>query len=97
MSSSRASLRWRSISLAWVTPPLAGSIDGERLFAAIFDWVGTRHDIDPKRVEERPGRRPRGQEAVPQSGGGYRSPDYDAARNKVKIFIETGVGSVDIY
>ncbi len=33
----------------------------------------------------------------PQSGGGYRSSDYDTAPNKVEIFIETGVGSVDVF
>ena len=33
----------------------------------------------------------------PQSGAGYRSADYDSAANKVEIFVETGVGSVDIY
>jgi len=32
----------------------------------------------------------------PQAAGGYRSTDYDGAANKVEIFIETGVGSVDI-
>jgi len=30
--------------------PLKGSIDGKRLFDAIFDWVRTRHDIDPNHV-----------------------------------------------
>ncbi|MGO9410166.1 MAG: LiaF domain-containing protein [Spirochaetia bacterium] len=33
----------------------------------------------------------------PQAGAGYRSTDYDRAANKVEIFIETGVGSVDIF
>ncbi len=33
----------------------------------------------------------------PQTGGGYRSADYDQAANKVDIFIETGVGSVDVF
>ncbi len=33
----------------------------------------------------------------PQAGGGYRSPDYESAVNKVEIFVETGVGSVDIF
>jgi hypothetical protein len=33
----------------------------------------------------------------PQVGGGYRSPDYDQAANKVEIMVETGVGSVDIF
>jgi hypothetical protein len=32
----------------------------------------------------------------PHSGGGYVSSDYAQAANKVEIFIETGVGSVDI-
>ena len=30
--------------------PVVGSIDAERLWDAIFDWVGTRHEIDPRRV-----------------------------------------------
>jgi esterase FrsA len=30
--------------------PLVGSADAERLFDAIFDWVGTRHEIDLTRV-----------------------------------------------
>lgn len=33
----------------------------------------------------------------PQTGGGYRSPDYDRAANKVEILVETGVGSIDIF
>jgi len=33
----------------------------------------------------------------PQTGGGYRSPDYDQAANKVEILVETGVGSIDIF
>jgi hypothetical protein len=33
----------------------------------------------------------------PQAGAGYRSSDYDRAANKVEIFVETGVGSVDIF
>jgi hypothetical protein len=32
----------------------------------------------------------------PHGGGGWRSPNYDAAANKVEIFVETGVGSIDI-
>lgn len=31
-----------------------------------------------------------------ETGGGYRSVDYERASNKVEIFIETGVGSVEI-
>jgi len=33
----------------------------------------------------------------PRAGSGYRSTDYDSAANKVEIFVETGVGSVDIF
>jgi hypothetical protein len=33
----------------------------------------------------------------PQAAGGYRSPDWERAVNKVEIFVETGVGSIDIY
>jgi hypothetical protein len=33
----------------------------------------------------------------PSSAGGYRSADYEKAANKVEIYVETGVGSVDIY
>jgi len=33
----------------------------------------------------------------PQAGGGYRSPDYEQAANKVEILVETGVGSIDIF
>jgi hypothetical protein len=33
----------------------------------------------------------------PQSGGVYRSPDYDGAANRVEILVETGVGAIDIY
>jgi hypothetical protein len=33
----------------------------------------------------------------PQAGGGFRSPDYEQAGNKVEIIVETGVGSVDIF
>lgn len=33
----------------------------------------------------------------PRSGGGYRSPDWDSAANKVEIDVETGVGSLDVY
>ena len=33
----------------------------------------------------------------PLSAAGYASSDYAGAANKVEIFIETGVGSVDIY
>jgi predicted membrane protein len=33
----------------------------------------------------------------PQAGAGYRSSDYDRAANKVEIFVETGVGSVDVF
>jgi Cell wall-active antibiotics response LiaF, C-terminal len=33
----------------------------------------------------------------PQAGGGYRSSDYEQAANKVEIFVETGVGSIDIF
>ncbi len=32
-----------------------------------------------------------------RTGGGYASSDYDSAKNKVEIFVETGVGSVEIY
>ena len=32
-----------------------------------------------------------------RSGGGYASADYDSAKNKVEIYVETGVGSVEIY
>ena len=34
---------------------------------------------------------------LPRTGGGYRPADYDQAANKVDIFVETGVGSVDIF
>jgi hypothetical protein len=33
----------------------------------------------------------------PESAAGYRSPDFDSAPNKAEIFVETGVGSVEIY
>jgi predicted membrane protein len=33
----------------------------------------------------------------PHSATGYASTDYAGAANKVEIFVETGVGSVDIY
>jgi len=33
----------------------------------------------------------------PHGGGGFQSPDYDRAANKVEITVETGVGSVDIF
>jgi predicted membrane protein len=33
----------------------------------------------------------------PVSAAGYASSDYAGAANKVEIFVETGVGSVDIY
>ncbi len=33
----------------------------------------------------------------PQAAGGYRSADWESAANKVEIFVETGVGSIDIY
>jgi hypothetical protein len=33
----------------------------------------------------------------PESAAGYRSPDFDKSPNKVEIFVETGVGSVEIY
>jgi hypothetical protein len=32
----------------------------------------------------------------PRSGGGYVSPDYDRAANKVEILVETGVGAVEV-
>jgi hypothetical protein len=32
----------------------------------------------------------------PRSAGGWASPDYDKAANKVEISVETGVGSIDI-
>ena len=32
----------------------------------------------------------------PRSGGGYASPDYDRAANKVEISIDTGVGSIEV-
>jgi hypothetical protein len=32
----------------------------------------------------------------PASAGGYETPGYEAAANKVDIFVETGVGSVEI-
>ena len=32
----------------------------------------------------------------PQAAGGYRSADWERAANKVEIFVETGVGSIDI-
>ena len=32
----------------------------------------------------------------PASAGGYETPGYDAAANKADIFVETGVGSVEI-
>ncbi len=37
------------------------------------------------------------QARFPQAGGGYRSPDYDRAANRLEILVETGVGSVDIF
>ena len=33
----------------------------------------------------------------PESGAGYRSSEFDSAANKAEIFVETGVGSVEIY
>ena len=33
----------------------------------------------------------------PRSGNGYRSSDFERADNKVEIFVETGVGSVEIF
>jgi hypothetical protein len=33
----------------------------------------------------------------PQGGGGFQSPDWDRAANKVEITVETGVGSIDIF
>ena len=33
----------------------------------------------------------------PSAAGGYRSPDYQGAENKVEILVETGVGSIDIF
>jgi hypothetical protein len=33
----------------------------------------------------------------PQGAGGYRSTDWERATNKVEIFVETGVGSIDVY
>ncbi len=35
-------------------------------------------------------------ERFPRVEGGYRSPDYDTAANKVDLKIEAGVGSVDV-
>ena len=32
----------------------------------------------------------------PESAAGYRSPDFDSAPNKVEIFVETGVSSVEV-
>lgn len=32
----------------------------------------------------------------PRSAGGYMSPDYDRAENKVEIHVETGVGSIEV-
>lgn len=32
----------------------------------------------------------------PEVGGGFRSPDYEQAANRVDIFVATGVGSVEI-
>ena len=32
----------------------------------------------------------------PPAAGGYRSPNYEGAANKVEILVETGVGSIDI-
>ncbi len=33
----------------------------------------------------------------PESAAGYRSADFDSAAQKAEIFVETGVGSVEIY
>jgi hypothetical protein len=33
----------------------------------------------------------------PSAAGGYRSPEYEGAKSKVEILVETGVGSVDIF
>ncbi|MGA2642897.1 MAG: hypothetical protein ABSG21_18550 [Spirochaetia bacterium] len=33
----------------------------------------------------------------PESAAGYRSADFESASNKTEIFVETGVGSVEIY
>ncbi len=33
----------------------------------------------------------------PESAAGYRSADFDSAPNKAEIFVETGVGSVEIH
>jgi hypothetical protein len=33
----------------------------------------------------------------PESAAGYRSADFDSAPHKAEIFVETGVGSVEIY
>jgi hypothetical protein len=32
-----------------------------------------------------------------ESAAGFRSPDFDSAANKAEIFVETGVGSVEIF
>jgi hypothetical protein len=32
----------------------------------------------------------------PRQGGGYQSPDYDSADNKVEIDLAMGVGSVEV-
>ncbi len=36
------------------------------------------------------------QNRFPAAAGGYETPGFDAAENKADIFIETGVGSVDV-
>jgi hypothetical protein len=33
----------------------------------------------------------------PHAAGGYRSADWESAKNKVEIVVETGVGSIDIH
>jgi len=33
----------------------------------------------------------------PSAAGGYRSPEWEHATNKVEIFVSTGVGSIDVY
>jgi hypothetical protein len=33
----------------------------------------------------------------PPTGDGYRSPDYDVSVNKVDVFVESGIGSIDIF
>jgi hypothetical protein len=50
-------------------------------------WVRVRHALAGIHVDTT---------RFPRSGDEYRSPDYERAANKVEIFVETGVGSVDI-